>query len=871
MSGSSKKLLHAAAGTLAASGDPLYVDDVFSTSLYTGNATSRAIENGIALGDLSYGASVEFDGTSDTLTRASDFSSNADGKTFTFSAWIFALAGGTIYHSGGSNFTDGITIHFEASGELNIKMDNPSGSTVFSVEHSGAIPLNKWTHLLISCDMASTSNRYIYVDDAALSISYLTYTDSDIDFTSSAHSISSLNKIKGRLTHIYLDYTYRDLSTTSNRRLFTTADGQPAANQAGLNPIMFMPLDDTNAIGKNLGTGGDFTANGSPTALSQGGPYIEVGHGKGGLVWIKNREVALGHTLSDTERGANKQIYSHTTGAEGSQTTIVTAFNANGFTVGTDSDVNQDTKNIASWTFREAEKFFDIVTYTGGGSAGRTIAHNLGSTPGMIIVKKTSGSGLWATLHKDANLMYLERTNAQYSAGSTATMFGDGTNVVRPTDSVFTVGAADNVNTDGQTYVAYLFASDAGGFGDDGTENIIKCGTFTTDGDATPADIDLGFEPQFFMYKPINIAGNWFMNDIMRGLPVANTSGESGDVYLYANLAAAEGSPNTWGAMPTSSGITWRAEGLTDDDTYAYMAIRRPMKPPTAGTEVFLSSFGDAGADIDVGFPLDLLILGTTDSTGSANTHVFVDRLRGSKKYLQTNTMSVEQSANGEFTLDEGNNFTQDQLGGTKINWFFKRAPGFLDVVTFTGTATVRTIAHNLGVKPDLMFFKNRKTNNIYWVVYNSASGAEKYLFLHQDSAIGDSIDHFNDTEPTASVFTVGDGNYANRNNDETIAYLFGSLDGVSKIGSIVHSGTTDVACGFEGGARFVIAKRLDDSGGWYVWDTTRGIIAGNDPYVLFDTTDAEVTNTDYIDPLTGGFTFSDNFTDGTYLYFAIA
>jgi len=204
---------------------------------------------------------VSFDGTNDYLSRSSDLTGNADGKTFTFSAWVYGTGGGTIYHSGGAGFTDGISIHFEASGELNIKMDNPSGSTVFSVEHGGAMPLNTWNHLLISCDMSSTSNRHIYVSDAALGNSYLTYTNSDIDFTSTDHSVNKLNKIKGRLAHVFLDYTYRDLSTESNRRLFIDADGKPSSTIPS-SPILYLPMTDAATAGSNSGTGGDFTVNG---------------------------------------------------------------------------------------------------------------------------------------------------------------------------------------------------------------------------------------------------------------------------------------------------------------------------------------------------------------------------------------------------------------------------------------------------------------------------------------------------------------------------------------------------------------------------------------------------------------------------------
>ena len=77
--------------------------------------------------------------------------------------------------------------------------------------------------------------------------------------------------------------------------------------------------------------------------------------------------------------------------------------------------------------------------------------------------------------------------------------------------------------------------------------------------------------------------------------------------------------------------------------------------------------------------------------------------------------------------------------------------------------------------------------------------------------------------------------------------------------------------CGFTSGARFVLLKRTDASGDWYVWDSERGIVSGNDPYLLLNSTAAEVTNTDYIDPLASGFTITSNFTAGDYIFYAIA
>ena len=110
------------------------------------------------------------------------------------------------------------------------------------------------------------------------------------------------------------------------------------------------------------------------------------------------------------------------------------------------------------------------------------------------------------------------------------------------------------------------------------------------------------------------------------------------------------------------------------------------------------------------------------------------------------------------------------------------------------------------------------------------------------------------------------------------VAYLFATLAGVSKVGTYSGTGNdVNVDCGFTSGARFVLVKRTDSSGDWYHWDSESGIVAGNDPYLLLNSDAAQVTNTDYIDPLSSGFTITSgapsdlNTSGGTYFFLAIA
>ena len=110
--------------------------------------------------------------------------------------------------------------------------------------------------------------------------------------------------------------------------------------------------------------------------------------GEGGLVWTKVRTQTDSHYLFDTERGVNKRLSSNSNAAQQDETAALTAFNSNGFSLGNATAFNGNAANwgsagnYASWTFRKAPKFFDVVTYTGNGTAGRQIAHNLGTTVG---------------------------------------------------------------------------------------------------------------------------------------------------------------------------------------------------------------------------------------------------------------------------------------------------------------------------------------------------------------------------------------------------------------------------------------------------------------------------------------------------------
>lgn len=231
---------------------------------------------------------IDFDGTNDYLSRASDLTGNADGKTFTFSAWLWLdsiAAGGQIIF-GDVNSYLGVNVASSGINNFTLLFNNASNVAACRVTINDVLAEKSWTHFLLSVDLTNTSNRSMYVNGNLVAATFTHYVNDNIDFTRTTFGIGNRgdggsSKIKSRLAHVFLDYTYRDLSVTANRRLFVTADLKPAAGQAALNPILYLPMSDPTQPGKNAGTGGDFTLTGVVARSGRGpnqynAPYSDL-------------------------------------------------------------------------------------------------------------------------------------------------------------------------------------------------------------------------------------------------------------------------------------------------------------------------------------------------------------------------------------------------------------------------------------------------------------------------------------------------------------------------------------------------------------------------------------------------------------------
>ena len=275
------------------------------------------------------------------------------------------------------------------------------------------------------------------------------------------------------------------------------------------------------------------------------------------LVWIKSRSAATDHGLYDSVRGVQKQIESNTTTGETTETTGLTAFNSNGYTVGSLAQLNTNTATYVDWAWKKGiTPGFDIVTYTGNGT-NRTISHSLGAVPKFMTVKRLDTGNGWPSYHVNQNAspasgyMYLNST-AGFAAASTMW------NSTAPTSSVFSVGTNSETNGNTFSFVAYLWAE---------IDGYSKFSSYTGNASADGPFVWCGFRPAFVMIKRSDSAENWSIQDDARNpLNVV-------DARLKPNSADAE-------AVSSVQNVDFLANGFKLRNT-------DPEKNASGGTYIF--------------------------------------------------------------------------------------------------------------------------------------------------------------------------------------------------------------------------------------------------------------------------------------------
>jgi hypothetical protein len=290
-------------------------------------------------------------------------------------------------------------------------------------------------------------------------------------------------------------------------------------------------------------------------------------------VWIKGRSGATDHAFYDAVRGVQKQIESNTTTAETTETTGLTAFGTDGFTVGALAQLNTSSATYVAWNWLGANTTvsntsgtitstvsanttsgFSIVSYTGTGVAA-TIGHGLGVAPSMIICKNRIDAGEnWPVYHRTLGAsayILLNTTAAALTSNNTSW------NGVTPTTTVFSVQTDNRTNGSGDAMIAYCFAE---------VKGFSKFGSYTGNGSTDGTFIYTGFSPAFVLIKNTAAANSWVIKDSKR--PSYNPASN----YVYAQATNVEATDIPFDFL--SNGFKPRATGGdTNNGTYIYMAF----------------------------------------------------------------------------------------------------------------------------------------------------------------------------------------------------------------------------------------------------------------------------------------------------------
>jgi hypothetical protein len=357
-----------------------------------------------------------------------------------------------------------------------------------------------------------------------------------LDYTTDGSSFTSL--ATGLTSGPYFPYfnnngvTSKTISVNFGQRPFTYTP------PTGYNRLNTFNLPDSTIVkGNSYMDATTYTGTGASRSVTNAAGF------RPDFVWVKGRSGATAHALYDSVRGTTNDLVCNTTAAATTQAQGLTAFNSNGFTVGTLAKMNTNAATYVGWQWQagqgssssntngsitstvsvNATAGFSVVTYTGTG-ANATVGHGLGVAPAMVIVKRRNSTGNWQVRHTSiavANSIQLNLTNA--SAAATTVW-----NSTAPSSTVFSIGTSTDVNANTGTYVAYCWSEIAG---------FSRIGSYIGNGNADGPFVYTGFSPKFLLTKNINTGAagdDWFMFDSTRN-PFNLTN-----LQLIPNLSLAE-------------------------------------------------------------------------------------------------------------------------------------------------------------------------------------------------------------------------------------------------------------------------------------------------------------------------------------------
>ena len=458
--------------------DPTYVEDVFSTHLYTGNGQSQTIDNGIKLGNANAGSGVEFDASSSQYLKVPQHSSLELGTgDYCIECWVRPTSSGSpnegIWTYGSYDGNGGMLAWFHGN-ELKIFCARTNANIC---QVNNWRQQNVWKHLAVARYSGTTKTFSNGVEIA-------TSTEQNNDNVGEAAQNQNqfflgCERSNGNNIGGYFEGNISNMRIVKGSAVYTSNFTPPTKGLTNTTNTIVLFCQSSTSATTATKTPITITSNGDPTA-SGFGPFTAT-DGEGGMTWIKSRtnpSTGMYHHLLDSERakigGFRPAVYSNTNEAQNTYTAAqyggVSSFNYSGFTIsaGSSADdfLNANNYDYTSWTWRKQKGFFDIVTYTGDGT-DRQIAHSLGSVPGAIFLKRTDQPHNWGVYHRGLNKgvtpeKYRQRLNIAGQEDGNNDNGKSYWNNTAPTSTHFTVSGGvsnnNNTNVSGATYVAYIFA-----------------------------------------------------------------------------------------------------------------------------------------------------------------------------------------------------------------------------------------------------------------------------------------------------------------------------------------------------------------------------------------------------------------------------
>ena len=418
-------------------------------------------------------------------------------------------------------------------------------------------------------------------------------------------------------------------------------------------------------------------------------------------------------------------------------------------------------------------------------------------------------------------------------------------------------------------------------FGESGKESIIKCGSHKHSS-TNAIKIHTGWAPQWVLTKNADASGNWGMFNTKSGMYfdsdgptlVADGNNAENGVMGQGNQILKEGD-----GMVFNYGLTSLNPG--NGQEIIYIAIREEdgyvSKPPEVGTDAFAIDTGNGlanGPNFDATFDPDFVM---KTAPGSSSDKYIGSRYTG-KDYVIANSNAAHTSHNDN-QIDLGLGWGSGSQGSGWQSWMWRKGKG-CDVICYDGDGnSKKVIAHTLGQVPEMIWTKNRDdTDN--WICYHKGLNGgtnpwTKFLKLNETSAEATDSGAWNDTAPTSTHFTVGNADNMNADGEGVMAILFGSVDGISKVGYFSGSDSSHtITTGFQ--PRFVMIKNMTSSTQWVMFDTTRGWTSGAQDWQLYLSHPNAHSTATFGHPVSTGFYLDGDNSEtskagSTFLYYAHA